>query len=253
MKRTLRVLCEAVGPPLGTTDIQVHNDVWDTLVARKRRWAARQGFDREACHDVWPLDLEHARRHIRCRKGGRFAPISVLRDGRGWECMVDRLQELPRQMEAKHGRPVGFFPDEGAGHSGLDYTLGELEQVVRGRKPSAPGKSGVWAAAMKKLRAPSLQSYAPTGCHRCIRAQAIHRDGLAVRGAPSAAQTAQGVHRGGHAPDSTRGGGGQDHSGADLARDGLVVRVVLVGVPSGTLSRGSGPPHGDDRGRGPGE
>ena len=59
-------------------------------------------------------------------------------------------------MEAKQGRPAGFFPHEGAGPSGLDYTLGEMQQVLRGRKPSAPGKSDVLAAAMKKLRALSL-------------------------------------------------------------------------------------------------
>ena len=90
-------------------------------------------------------------------EGGPFAPISALRDGRGWECTwVDLLQELPWQIEAKQGRPGGFFPDEGAGPSGLNYTLGELQQVVWGRKPSAPGKSGVLAAAMKRLRAVSL-------------------------------------------------------------------------------------------------
>ena len=66
------------------------------------------------------------------------------------------MQELPRQMEAKQGRPGGFFPVEGAGPSGLDCTLGELQQVVRGWKPLDPGKSGVLAAAMKKLRALSL-------------------------------------------------------------------------------------------------
>ena len=48
VERALLILCEAVGPPLGTTDIQLHKDVWTTLMARKRRWAARQGFDREA-------------------------------------------------------------------------------------------------------------------------------------------------------------------------------------------------------------
>ena len=40
VERTLRILCEAVGPPVGTPDIQVHNDVWTTLMARKRPWAA---------------------------------------------------------------------------------------------------------------------------------------------------------------------------------------------------------------------
>ena len=29
-------------------------------------------------------------------------------------------------MEAKQGRPGGFFPDAGASPSGLDYILGEL-------------------------------------------------------------------------------------------------------------------------------
>ena len=33
VERTLQILCEAVG----TADIQVHNDVWTTLMARKRR------------------------------------------------------------------------------------------------------------------------------------------------------------------------------------------------------------------------
>ena len=142
VERTLQILCEAVGPPVGTADIQVHNDVWTTLMARKCRWAARQGFDREVGQDPRPVDLEHARRRVRWRKGGQFAPISALRDGRGRECTgVDLLQELPRQMEAKQGRLGGFFSDEGAGPSGLDYTLGELQRVVRGRKPSAPGKS----------------------------------------------------------------------------------------------------------------
>ena len=32
---------------------------------------------------------------------------------------VDLLQELPRPMEAKQGRPGGFFPDEGAGPSDI--------------------------------------------------------------------------------------------------------------------------------------
>ena len=40
-------------------------------------------------------------------------------------------------MEAKPGRA-----------GGLDYTLGELQQVVRGRKPWAPGKFGVLVAAV---------------------------------------------------------------------------------------------------------
>ena len=51
-------------------------------------------------------------------------------------------------MEAKQARPGGFFPDEGKGPSGLDYTFGELRQVVHGRKPSTTGKSGMLAAAM---------------------------------------------------------------------------------------------------------
>ena len=118
---TLQILCEAVGPPVGTADIQVHNDVWATLMARKRRWAAHQGFDREAGQDSWSVDLENARRCIRWRKGDQFAPISALRDGRGRECTeVDLLQELQRKMETKQCRPGGFFPDEGAGPSGLD-------------------------------------------------------------------------------------------------------------------------------------
>ena len=119
MERTLQILCEAVGLPVGTTDIQVHNDVWTTLMARKHRWAAQQGFDREAGQDARPMDFENARRRIRWRKGGQFAPISTLCDGRGRECTgVDVLQELPLQMEAKQGPPGGFFPDEGAGPSG---------------------------------------------------------------------------------------------------------------------------------------
>ena len=64
-----------VGPPVGTADIQVHNDIWTTLMARKRRWAARHGFDREAGQDARPVDLEHAGGRIRWRKGGQFAPI----------------------------------------------------------------------------------------------------------------------------------------------------------------------------------
>ena len=80
----------------------MHNDVWITHMARKRRWAARQGFDREAGQLARLVDLEHARRRIRWRKGGRFAPTSALRDGRGRECTgVNLLQKLPRQMEAK--------------------------------------------------------------------------------------------------------------------------------------------------------
>ena len=59
-------------------------------------------------------------------------------EGRGRECfgvdLLRELRELPRQMEAKQGPPGGFFPDAGAGPSGLDYTMGELQQVVRGRK-----------------------------------------------------------------------------------------------------------------------
>ena len=59
--------------------------------------------------------------------------------------------------DGSQARPTGRdLPGRGVGPSGLDYTLGELQQVVRSRKPSAPGKSGVLAAAMKKLRALSL-------------------------------------------------------------------------------------------------
>ena len=95
--------------------------------------------------------MENARRLIRWRKGGQVAPISALRDGQGRECTgVGLLQEDGSQAGLTGG---GGFPDEGPGPSGLDYTLGELHQVVRGRKPSAPGKSGVLAAAMKKPRA----------------------------------------------------------------------------------------------------
>ena len=157
MEKALQILCEALGRPVGTTDIQMHNDVWTTLMARKRRWAARQGFDRKAGKDSRPVDLESARRRIRWKKGGQLVPVLALRDGQGHECTgATLLQELLRQMEAKRGRPGRFFPDEGAGPFGLDYTLGELQQVVRSQKPSALGKSGMVAAAMKQLSALSL-------------------------------------------------------------------------------------------------
>ena len=61
LEKTLHVLCEAVDLPVGTGDIQVHNEVWTTPMARKRRWAARQGFNREAGEVSTPLDLESAR------------------------------------------------------------------------------------------------------------------------------------------------------------------------------------------------
>ena len=65
----LRIVCEAVGPPVGTADIQVHNDVRTTLMARERQWAAWQGFDQAAGQDARPVNLENARRRSR-RKGG---------------------------------------------------------------------------------------------------------------------------------------------------------------------------------------
>ena len=51
LEKTLQVLCKAMGPPVGTADIQVHNEVWTTWMARKRHWATRPGFDREAGQD----------------------------------------------------------------------------------------------------------------------------------------------------------------------------------------------------------
>ena len=59
-------------------------------------------------------------------------------------------------MEAKHGRVGGFFLDEGAGATRLEYALGKLQQVLWGRKPWAPGKFGMLAAALKQLCALSL-------------------------------------------------------------------------------------------------
>ena len=56
--RTLQIICEAVGHPIGTADIQVHNDVWSTLMARKRQSAASQGFDREMGQKSRPVDSE---------------------------------------------------------------------------------------------------------------------------------------------------------------------------------------------------
>ena len=41
----------------GDSGHAVHNDVWNTLIARKRRWAARQGLDQEAGQGARPLDL----------------------------------------------------------------------------------------------------------------------------------------------------------------------------------------------------
>ena len=95
-------------------------------------------------------------------------------------------------MEAKQGRFGGFFPDEGAGPSGLDYDLGELQQV-HGERPEAPGKYGVLAAAMKKLRALSLvvlrDAIAASGCKPYIEMVLRLVVHLALRKQPN------GVHR----------------------------------------------------------
>ena len=47
------------------------------------------------------------------------------------------IEEPPLQMQAKEGEVVLFFTGVAASHMGLDYTLGEVGQVVRGRKRSS--------------------------------------------------------------------------------------------------------------------
>ena len=104
VEKTLQILCEVVGPPVGTADIQVHNVMSTTLMALKRRWVTQQWFDRKAGQDSTPVDLESARRRIRWKKGGQFALVSALHDEQGYKCKgAALLQELPRQIEAKQG------------------------------------------------------------------------------------------------------------------------------------------------------
>ena len=50
---TLWILSEAVGPAVGTTDIQAHNDLWTTLMARKCRLAARRLGE---CQEAYPME-----------------------------------------------------------------------------------------------------------------------------------------------------------------------------------------------------
>ena len=221
------------------------------------------------------MDLEDTQRHIRLKKGVHFAAVSALRDGQGHKCIGPaRLQQLPRQIEAKQGRPGGFFPDEG---SRLDYTLGELQQAAdrgqarptgrvlpgrggrplqvglhpwgaaaSGKEPEAVGPGETWAAALKRLRAPSLavlrDAMAASGSKPYIEMVMWFVVHLPLRKRPKV-----------YTEEDTPSPVLEEEVAKAIAALILVGYVVIVGVSSGSLSGGSGSPHGDDLGRGPGD
>ena len=58
-------------------------------------------------------------------------------------------------MEMKQGRPASVFPDQGAGHTVLDFAIEAWIRAVQSREPRAPGKSGM-LTAIKQLTALSV-------------------------------------------------------------------------------------------------
>ena len=66
------------------------------------------------------------------------------------------MQEFARQMERKQGRPASVFPDQGAGHTALDFLMEAWVRAVQSREPRTLGKSRMLTAAIKQLMAMSM-------------------------------------------------------------------------------------------------
>ena len=148
----MEILVRAVGPPACCTGARVEAQEWGELMARKRRWQARAGF-REQQHmflDRGPQDLPSARGMVRRRRSNVFTPIATVNDATGAPLTgAVMMQEFVGQMERKQGRPASVFPDQGAGHTDLDFPMEAWLRAIQSREPRASGKSGMLTAAIK--------------------------------------------------------------------------------------------------------
>ena len=115
-------------------------------MACNRRCYMRAGFQ-EQQHvflDRGPQDLPSAHGMVRRRHGNVFAPIATVNDAtRAPVKGAAMMQEFARQMERKQGQPPSVFPDQGAGHTDLDFPMEAWLRAVQSREPRAPGKSGM--------------------------------------------------------------------------------------------------------------
>ena len=155
------MLVRAVGALAHQMGARVEAQEWGALMARKRRWLARARFRKQQGErlDQGPPDLGAARRRVRSRKGNVFAPVTTINDEQGSPQTGEAMMhEFARQMERKQGWPAKIFPDQGAGATDLDFPLGAWVKAVAGRKPRAPGKSGMLTAAIKQLTTGSIAS-----------------------------------------------------------------------------------------------
>ena len=79
---TMGLLVRAVGPPACRIGVRVEAQEWGMLMARKRRWQARAGFE-EQQHvflDRGPQALPSACGMVRRRRGNVFAPITTVNE-----------------------------------------------------------------------------------------------------------------------------------------------------------------------------
>ena len=74
--------------------------------------------------DRGPQDLPSARGMVRRRRGNVFAPIATVNDVTGAPLTkAAMMQKFARQMERKQGRLASVFPDQGAGHTDLEFPM----------------------------------------------------------------------------------------------------------------------------------
>ena len=157
----MEIPVRAVGPPAFSTGAHVEAQEWGVLMARKRRWQARAGYQEQQRMfvDRGPQDLPSARSLVRRRRGNVFAPITTVNDAMGAALTgAAMMQEFARHMERKQGRLASVFPDQGAGHTDLDFPMEAWIRAVKAREPRAPGKSGMLTEAIKQLTVTSLST-----------------------------------------------------------------------------------------------
>ena len=107
--------------------------------------------------DRGPQDLPSACVMVRRRRSSVFAPITTVNDMTGAPLTgTAMMQDFARHMERKQGRPASVFPDQGAGHTDLDFPMEAWIRATKSREPRASGKSGMLTAAIKQLTALSL-------------------------------------------------------------------------------------------------